>query len=100
MLLDGFVTDPEPDMGGEQITARNMRSKCRCSYVLQFTFRRAVCRVLHRPPSQVIHCIVLFFNKVSVDRIGPIKQTDVCTSPHEGGARKNLIETGEVSSKP
>jgi hypothetical protein len=42
----------------------------------------------------------LFFNKVSVDRIGPIKQTDVCTSPHEGGARKNLIETGEVSSKP
>ena len=39
-----------------------MRSKCRCSYVLQFTFRRAVSCVLHRPPSQVIHCIVLFFN--------------------------------------
>lgn len=38
---------------------RNMRSKCRCSYVLQFTFRRAVCCVLHRPPSQVIHCAVL-----------------------------------------
>ena len=39
---------------------RNMRSKCRCSYVLQFTFRHAVSCVLHRPPSQVIHCTVLF----------------------------------------
>ena len=52
-------------MGGEQITARNMRSKCRCSYVLQFTFRRAVCCVLHRPPSQVIHCRVLSLTNVS-----------------------------------
>ena len=40
-----------------------MRSKCRCSCVLQFTFRRAVSCVLHRPPSQVIHCTVLFFQK-------------------------------------
>ena len=37
-----------------------MRSKCRCSSVLQFTFRHAVCCVLHRPQSQVIHCTVLF----------------------------------------
>ena len=57
--LDGCKTDPEPDMGGGRASARNMRSKCRCSYVLQFTFRRAVCCVLHRPPSQVIHCAVL-----------------------------------------
>ena len=48
-------------MGSRQATARNMRSKCRCSCVLQFTFRRAVSCVLHRPPSQVIHCIVLSF---------------------------------------
>merc|ERR1719491_678971 len=45
---------PEPNMDSGQTTVRNMRSKCRCSYVLQFTFRRAVCCVLHRPPSQVI----------------------------------------------
>lgn len=50
------VTDPEPDTDSGRATVRNMRSKCRCSYVLQFTFRRAVRCVLHRPPSQVIHC--------------------------------------------
>lgn len=32
-----------------------MRSKRRCSCVLQFTRRRAFCCVLHRPTSQVIH---------------------------------------------
>ena len=37
-----------------------MRSKCRCSCVLQFTRRRAVSCVLHRPTSQVIHCAVLY----------------------------------------
>jgi hypothetical protein len=30
------------------------------SYILQFTFRRAVSCVLHRPPSQVIHCTMLY----------------------------------------
>jgi hypothetical protein len=34
---------------------RNVRSKCRCSCVLQFTCRRAFCGVLHRPTCQVIH---------------------------------------------
>ena len=58
---DGCVTDPEPGMDSRRATVRNMRSKCRCSCVLQFTFRRAVSCVLHRPPSQVIHCIVLCF---------------------------------------
>ena len=58
-VREGFKTDPEPDMDGGQAGVRNMRSKCRCSYVLQFTFRRAVSCVLHRPPSQVIHCAVL-----------------------------------------
>ena len=48
-------------MDSRRATVRNMRSKCRCSCVLQFTFRRAVGCVLHRPPSQVIHCKVLFF---------------------------------------
>lgn len=34
---------------------RNVRSKCLCSCVLQFTRRRAVCCVFHRPTSRVIH---------------------------------------------
>ena len=55
------VADPEPGMDSGQATVRNVRSKCRCSCVLQFTFRRAVSCVLHRPPSQVIHCTVLYF---------------------------------------
>ena len=59
--LDGCLTDPEPGMDSRRATVRNMRSKCRCSCVLQFTFRRAVSCVLHRPPSQVIHCTVLYF---------------------------------------
>lgn len=46
-------------------SVRNVRSKCRCSYVLQFTFRHAVCCVLHRPPSQVIHCEALSFSTIA-----------------------------------
>ena len=41
----------------------NMRSKCRCSCVLQFTRWRTVCCVLHRPMSQVIlrlECLLFF----------------------------------------
>ena len=58
---DGCLTDPEPDMEMRQAHFRNMRSKCRCSCVLQFTLYRGVSSVLHRPPSQMIHCIVLCF---------------------------------------
>ena len=60
-LLDGCSTDPEPDMEKRQAFFRNMRSKCRCSCVLQFTRHHGVSSVLHRPPSQMIHCIVLCF---------------------------------------
>ena len=55
------LTDPEPDMEMRQAHFRNMRSKCRCSCVLQFTRHHGVSSVLHRPPSQMIHCIVLCF---------------------------------------
>ena len=41
---------------------RNMRSKCRCSCVLQFTWHLGVSSVLHRPLSQIIHCIVLYLD--------------------------------------
>ena len=54
-ILDGCVTDLEPDVDNRRATVRKMRSKCRCSSVLQFTLRRAVRCVLHRPTSQVIH---------------------------------------------
>ena len=37
-----------------------MRSKCRCSCVLQFTLCRAFSCVLHRLPSQLIHCTALY----------------------------------------
>ena len=61
-----MLNDPERNM--EQTVGllfRNMRSKGRCSHVLQFTFRRAVSCVLHRPPSQVIHCRVLYLASYS-----------------------------------
>ena len=58
-VADECSTDPEPGVDSGQATVRNVRSKCRCSCVLQFTFRRAVSCVLHRPTSQVIHCTVL-----------------------------------------
>ena len=48
-------------METRQAYFRNMRSKCRCSCVLQFTRHHRVSSVLHRPPSQMIHCIVLCF---------------------------------------
>ena len=48
-------------METRQARFRNMRSKCRCSCVLQFTRHHGVSSVLHRPPSQMIHCIVLCF---------------------------------------
>ena len=76
-------------MDSGRATVRNMRSKCRCSYVLQFTFRHAVCCVLHRPPSQVIHCIVLFIQK-QLTRIGLFhkKQKKVDSSSRGGRATK------------
>ena len=63
----------------EESSVRNMRSKCRCSYVLQFTFRHAVSCVLHRLPSQVIHCTVLFIstNEVANTKMRHTKLT--CT---------------------
>ena len=42
-----------------QASVRNMCSNVWCSFVLHFTFRRAVCCILHQPLSQVIHCAVL-----------------------------------------
>ena len=59
---DRCSTDPEPDMKMRQAHFHNMRSKCRCSCVLQFTRHHGVSSVLHRPPSQMIHCIVLYLH--------------------------------------
>ena len=61
-LLMDAITDPDPRVGLLQAQTRNMRSKCRCSYVLQFTWHLGVSSVLHRPLSQIIHCIVLYLD--------------------------------------
>ena len=73
MNLDGYLTDPEMGIGTVRDWPSNMRSKCRCSCVLQFTFRRAVSCVLHRPLSQVIHCTVLFFQTLSAKEHKAVK---------------------------
>ena len=58
---DGWcLTDPDTRVGLLQAQACNVRSKCRCSCVLQFTLCHAFSCVLHRPPSQLIHCIVFY----------------------------------------
>lgn len=57
-----FSNRPSARRGpGTESMDRNVRSKCRCSCILQFTCRRAICCVLHRPTSQVIHRSGLFF---------------------------------------
>ena len=82
-------------MDSRRATIRNMRSKCRCSYVLQFTFRHAVCCVLHRPPSQVIHCTVLFSQ--SVDQNGLVTKFGIeLTAPHEGGDQQRTWSRAKI----
>ena len=104
-LLDGCTTDPEPDMERRRAPCRDMRSKCRCSYVLQFTFRRAVSCVLHRPPSQVIHCIVLFFQSFAKNKFCSVSEkqrfksvshpvTGHNTNPR-GGKQKSFFDPSE-----
>ena len=85
---DGCSTDPESNIELAKGQLSNMRSKCRCSCVLQFTFRRAVSCVLHRPPSQVIHCTVLCFKHCSASAPGfPFKKQ--LTSHLRGGQPTN-----------
>ena len=78
-------------MDSGRATVRNMRSKCRCSYVLQFTFRRAVCCVLHRPPSQVIHCTVLLIQSV-LTKTWPMFQTCSFKQLLTGESKENRVE--------
>ena len=95
--LDGCLTDPEPGMDSGQATVRNVRSKCRCSCVLQFTFRRAVSCVLHRPPSQVIHCTVLSFRHSPLARVASVEKTTVFHIPTQGkGSGSNPGGGGEI----
>lgn len=56
-------------MTQERILGRNMRSKCRCSCVLQFTLDHAACCVLHRPTSQVIHRSGLFMICINIPKV-------------------------------
>ena len=89
---DGCVTDPEPGVDSGRATVRNVRSKCRCSCVLQFTFRHAVSCVLHRPPSQVIHCIVsCFLGSSSVKSRG---ENMTVRHPFTGGKHRKQLRLG------
>ena len=65
---------------------RNMHSKCRCSCVLQFTRHHRVSSVLHRPQSQMIHCIVLYLDSLStMDRVpGKLDELLQLQSPTRG----------------
>lgn len=93
----------------DEATVRNVRSKCRCSCVLQFTFRRAVSCVLHRPPSQVIHCTVLFFSAIHLFTGKLVlKNSNSFTSPHReraptfvtrAEAKSSLDGLGIISSR-
>lgn len=77
-------TDPDPNMDMQQAHVRNMRSKCRCSCVLQFTLRHGVSSVLHRPPSQMIHCIVLFLWFPALGQSFSVRNVPFFTSPTWG----------------
>ncbi len=55
MHSDGCSIDPDPNMDMQHAHVRNRHSNCQCSYVLQFTRHE-----VHRLPSQMIHCIVLY----------------------------------------
>jgi hypothetical protein len=71
-----------------------VRSKCRCSCVLQFTFRHAVSCVLHRPSSQVIHCAVLSFSMhSSLVKVTKFEKCNCLHIPSQGG--KGSFETRE-----
>ena len=91
-------------MHRRQASVRNVRSKCRCSCVLQFTFRHAVSCVLHRPPSQVIHCIVLSFSSFSFSGTGSLTRDEKMfkkqffNSPSLGGSQKPESEAKALSA--
>jgi hypothetical protein len=84
-------------MDSRRATVRNVRSKCRCSCVLQFTFRRAVSCVLHRPPSQVIHCTVLsFFQSSGSTSEAPCFKNKTNHTSHHGEGLKHNPGKGEA----
>lgn len=70
-----FLIRPSDSRGIELARYRNMRSKCRCSLCLQFTFILGAGPVLHRPTSLVIHRLewnLLGFSMQSRTRQGHI----------------------------
>src|SRR5271156_1450095 len=63
-----FYIRPSARRGLIFISGRHMRSKRRCSCVLQFTRLHAVSCVLHRPTSRVIHHsrLIFFTNFINI----------------------------------
>ena len=103
-LSDRCLTDPEPGMEPRQAQFRNLHSKCRCSCVLQFTRHHRVSSVLHRPPSRMIHCIVLWFgfSDKSQSTSGNAGQANTATCPNRGRSklesRRELFEPLAIPS--
>ena len=99
-------------METRQAHFRNMRSKCRCSCVLQFTRHHGVSSVLHRPQSQMIHCIVLCCvnSRTRVQRsshrvTGETSKIEVGSTSQQGGdhkpgSRRGLFEPFRISHNP
>ena len=79
-----------------QAQIRNMHSKCRCSYVLQFTRHHRVSSVLHRPPSQMIHCIVLCLDSLNRSQEGWASQQEIVTIADPVTGKMHNLRLGET----
>ena len=79
---------------------RNMRSKCRCSCVLQFTRHLGVSSVLHRPLSQIIHCIVLYLGFQTFEGLSAELKRALLTigswTTHQGGDHNSQQSGGRL----
>lgn len=95
--LDGWcVTDPDTRVGLLQAQTCNVRSKCRCSCVLQFTLCHAFSCVLHRPPSQLIHCTALYLRLQSHDCFCVQDKKNRFTTASREGLNTEPGEAGEA----
>ena len=97
---DRCLTDPEPGMELRQAQFRNMHSKCRCSCVLQFTRHHRVSSVLHRPPSRMIHCIVLCLDSQTYSVRAPARELDKQAQLHIPTRGRSQLESRRELFEP
>ena len=97
---DRCLTDPEPGMELRQAQFRNMHSKCRCSCVLRFTRHHRVSSVLHRPPSRMIHCIVLCLDSQTYSVRAPARELDKQAQLHIPARGRSQLESRRELFEP